>query len=186
MRTLIAGILTLFLTGTSGALAAEIEGVRFPETRRVDDTTLVLHNVGLLRWKIFFKGLVGGLYLGEGVPPADVLADVPKRLELHYFWSIDGDDFGEAANEILTENFPEKQLRELRPKIDRLNALYEDVEPGDRYALTYIPGRGTTLSKNGRDLGRVEGAELASVYFAVWFGSEPMDDSLKNQLLAKR
>lgn len=179
-------MLILFLTGPSGAVAAEIEGVRFPEKRQVDGTTLELHNVGLLRWKIFFKGLVGGLYLGEDVPAGDVLTDVPKRLELHYFWSVEGESFGEAANEILAENFPPDRLRQLRPKIEKLNSFYEDVEPGDRYALTYVPGRGTELAKNGRPLGRVEGAEIASVYFAVWFGPEPMDGSLKSQLLEKR
>jgi hypothetical protein len=61
--------------------------------------------------------------------------------------------------------------------------LYVDVQPGDRYSLTYIPGRGTELALNGEPRGVIEGAEFAAALFSIWIGREPIDKSFKNQIL---
>jgi hypothetical protein len=163
--------------------AAEIEGVTFPDRYEIHGTPLFLHGVGLLRYRIVFKGYVAALYLGAGVHPSQVLADVPKRLELAYFWPIAGPDFGKAADALLPENVPAETLTRLRPHIARLHALYEDVKPGDRYSLTYIPGIGTELALNGQVKATIEGAEFAAAYFAIWLGPKPLSTSLKTQLL---
>ena len=172
---------SLFL-GTA-ADAATIEGVTFADRYQAGTTTLMLNNVGLLRYRVIFKGYVAALYLGEGVRPEQVLTDVPKRLELEYFWSIAGPDFGKAAEKILADNFPAAQITSFRSRLDRLNTLYENVKPGDRYALTYIPGVGTELALNGKPKGIIEGADFAAAYFAIWLGAKPLDASLKAQLL---
>jgi hypothetical protein len=57
------------------------------------------------------------------------------------------------------------------------------VKPGDRYALTYVPGVGTELTLNGSPLGTVAGADFASAVFAIWLGPKALDESLKTQLL---
>ena len=136
-----------------------------------------------MRYRVIFKGYVAALYLGEGTRPEDVLTDVPKRLELEYFWSIAGADFGKAAEKILADNFPDAQVAPFRSRLDRLNTLYENVKPGDRYSLTYIPGVGTELALNGKPKGVIEGADFAAAYFAIWLGAKPLDASLKTQLL---
>jgi hypothetical protein len=173
--------LWLAAVGTLGA--AEIEGVFFADRHRAGETTLVLNGVGLLRYRLFIKAYVAALYLGEGVRPEEVLADVPKRLEIEYFWSIAGPDFGKAAEKILADNFPASVLSSLQSRLERLHALYQDVKPGDRYALTYVPGVGTELTLNDTPLGTIEGADFASAYFAIWLGREPLNDALKAQLL---
>jgi hypothetical protein len=173
----IAGLLA------AAAPAAEIEGVRFAPSVRAGDTSLLLHGVGLLRYKWIIKAYVAGLYLPPGVPAKAVLDDVPKRLELHYFYAIDGEDFGPAANTILRGNVDAKTLARLKPRIDAMNALYESVEPGDHYALTYLPGVGTELSKNDAPLGTVPGADFAAAYFSIWLGQEPFDRDLRSQLV---
>jgi hypothetical protein len=63
--------------------------------------------------------------------------------------------------------------------------LYRDVKPGDRYALTYVPGVGTELALNGTRLGTVAGADFAAAVFAIWLGPKAIDDSLKTQLLGR-
>lgn len=132
-----------------------------------------------------WKGYVAALYLEEGATPESVLSDIPKRLELEYFRSIKGPDFGKAADEVLAENFPEEVIAPLRGRLDRINRFYRDVKPGDRYALTYLPRRGTELSYNGTQLVLIEGADFASAYFAIWLGRNPIDQSLKDQLIKK-
>jgi hypothetical protein len=171
---------------TSVARAAVIEGVEFADSLRQPGADLLLHNTAVFRWKLFFKPYVAALYLADPADAAEVLADVPKRLELSYFYSIKGPDFAMAADELLARNLAPQALARLRPSIDALNALYRDVEPGDRYALTYLPGRGTELALNGLALGVVPGAEFAAAYFSIWLGEVPLDDALKQQLLARR
>ncbi|MBM4255635.1 MAG: hypothetical protein FJ147_07030 [Deltaproteobacteria bacterium] len=166
--------------------AATIEGVTFADRYQAGTTTLVLNNVGLLRYRVIFKGYVSALYLGEGVRPEEVLNDVPKRLELEYFWSIASADFGKAAEKILSDNFPAAQLNLFRSRLDRLNTLYENVKPGDRHSLTYLPGIGTELALNGKSKGIIEGADFGSAYFAIWLGSKPLDSALKTQLLTPK
>ena len=165
------------------AAARELEGVRFPERYQSGDAAMSLTCVALLRYKILFKGYVAALYLGDGIEPANVLGDVPKRLELSYFWSIGGAKFGKAGDEILAQNVDPQTLARLRPRLDRLNALYQDVKPGDRYSLTYVPGVGTELALNDRRLGVIDGADFGSAYFRIWLGDHPLDDALRDQLL---
>lgn len=177
-------VILLWLFSLTATTAAEIEGVVFVDRHQIGQVPLVLHNVGLLRYRYFIKAYVAALYLGEKVRPEDVLTDVPKRLELHYFWPIKGPDFGKAADQILAENFPAATLASLRPRLEQLHGWYENIQPGDRYALTYLPGVGTELALNGAPKGTIKGADFAAAYFAIWLGEKPLDKSLKAQLLA--
>lgn len=166
--------------------AREVEGVRFAGEHQAGGQRLVLHNVGLLRYRIFIKAYVAALYLGEGVPPEAVLTDVPKRLEAEYFWKIDGADFGPVTVEGMARNVDAATLAGLRPRLARFAALFQDVAPGDRYALTYLPGVGTEVSFNGVGKGTIDGADFAAALFAIWLGSQPLDGDLKAALLARR
>ena len=67
--------------------------------------------------------------------------------------------------------------------IDQLAALYRDVEPGDRYALTFAPGRGTQLLLNGAPLGSIDGDDFAAAVFAIWLGADPIDRGFRDRLL---
>lgn len=173
------------LTTPTAARAAEIEDVDFPDRVEAGDTTLPLFGLGLLRYKILFRGYVGGLYLPPGTPASRTLEDVPKALELYYFWDIDAPLFGEAANELLAKTHPPERIAALRGRLDRLHALYRDVEVGDRYRLTYVPGVGTSLRHNGELLGTIPGADFASDYFGIWLGEEPINEAFRDQMFAR-
>ena len=77
-------------------------------------------------------------------------------------------------------------LERLRPRIDYHNSLYVDVQPGDRYSLTYIPGKGTVLALNDKPIGTIEGADFAAAIFSIWLGAKPMDTKFKRSLLGMR
>ncbi len=177
------GIALLLVSLARGVLAKEIEGVRFADRLQAGDVALRLNDVGLMRYRYVIKAYVAALYLGEKTPPANVLADAPKRLEIEYFYAIKATGFANATTEGIAANVPAETLATLRPRIDRLNTLYRDVKPGDRYALTYVPGVGTELALNGTALGTVEGADFAAAVFAIWLGPKAIDASLKAQLL---
>jgi hypothetical protein len=164
-------------------MAAEIEGVRFDDTYAVAGIQLKINGTGLFRYLGVIKAYVGALYLQEGTSVQDVLEDIPKRLEVEYFHALKGNDFGITTNKIIAKNTDSQTLNRIRPQIDYHNSLYEDVEPGDRYSLTYIPGIGTTLALNGKTKGIIEGADFASALFSMWLGKSPMNQSFKQQLL---
>jgi hypothetical protein len=168
---------------TSPASALTVEKVTFADSVTIGGTLVPLRNAALLRYLKFIKAYVAALYLPEGVTAEKVLSDVPKRLEINYLVSIKGPDFGKGAEPTLRLNQTPAELAKLRSRIDRINGIYRDVKPGDRYALTYLPGRGTELALNGRPLTVIEGADFAAAYFGIWLGRDSIDDNLKRDLL---
>lgn len=180
------GGLAILLSGAFLAEAAEIEGVTFRDRVQAGTTALALNGVGLAKYLYIIKVYVAALYLPEGSGAKEVLGDIPKRLELHYFQNINAADFAKAADQVLPQNVPLPTIAALRPQIDRLNSWYQNIKPGDRYTLTYQPGQGTELAYNGVPKGIIEGAEFAAAYFAIWLGPDPINHALKEGLMGGR
>ena len=178
---LLAGMLLL---ASAPAGAGRIEGVEFAERVTLGGVDLKLQGVALLRYKVFFKGYVAALYLEPTTQPTRVLEDVPRRLEIEYFWSIPANLFAEATVDGIRKNIGETRFAALEPRIERFNALYADVQPGDRYEVSYRPGVGTELALNGESRGLVEGSDFAEALFSIWLGEAPFSESMKQQLLA--
>lgn len=189
--TLLVGALLSagFLTAAPPASArapmgiVEVEGVPFASEHMTGGERLDLRGAALLRWRRVFKAYVAALYLPPLTPKGDALEDVPKRLEIEYFWSIRAEDLSRAADQLLSERLGAKTLASLRDRLDELHAAYESVEPGDRYALDYRPDVGTELSKNGRPLAVIPGVDFAAAYFSMWLGERPIDTGLRDSLL---
>lgn len=188
MKTaVLIAICSLLLTGfVPEPRAMTVENVVFAEQVDIGGRPLPLRNAALLRYLRLIKAYVAALYLPEGVDGEAVLTDVPKRLEISYLVAIRGEDFDRGAAPVLRRNLAPAELARVQGRIDRLNAAYRDVRPGDRYALTYQPGRGTELTLNGVPLITIEGADFAAAYFGVWLGREPIDAGLKQALLRRR
>lgn len=170
---------------TSMAATRVVAGVPFAESLEIHGVKFRLQGAGVLRYRVVFQGYAAALYLAEGVHSSRVLEDVPKRLEIHYFWTIPADAFGKAAGELLEKNIPPEQLRAIRSRVDELHRAYETVQPGDRYALTYVPGIGTELTLNNVVKARIPGADFAAAYYAIWLGERPISSSLKQALLGR-
>jgi len=171
---------------SSPASALTVEKVTFADSVTIGGTPVPLRNAALLRYLKFIKAYVAALYLPAGVKAEDVLSDVAKRLEISYLVAIKGKDFGKGAAPTLEANQTPAELARLQGRIDRINAAYKDVQPGDRYAITYLPGRGTELALNGTPLTVIEGADFAAAYFGIWLGKTSIDDKLKRDLLKGR
>lgn len=95
----------------------------------------------------------------------------PKHLEIEYFHAIPAQDFAKATSASISRNTSLTAFQRLKPTVEEFNDLYRDIAPGDRYALTYRPGSGTTLSWNGRALGTAAGAEFGAALFGIWLVS---------------
>jgi hypothetical protein len=159
--------------------------VPFAESLEIHGVKFRLQGAGVLRYRLVFQGYAAALYLAEDVSPSRVLEDVPKRLEIHYFWAIPADAFGKAADELLEKNIPAERLGAIRSRVDALHRAYESVRPGDRYALTYVPGIGTELTLNNVVKARIPGADFAAAYYSIWLGEQPINNDLKRALLGR-
>ena len=177
---LVIGVNLLMVPPAGGT---EIENVVFDKQVMAGQQVLEIKGAGILRYLRFIKAYAGALYAQPGLAPAAILSDTPKRLEIEYFHDLKGKDFGPATYKGLSKNLDAAAIERLRPRIDYHNSLYVDVQPGDRYALTYIPGKGTELALNGRTMGVIEGADFAAAIFSLWLGEYPYDTKFKKALL---
>ncbi len=169
-------------------LAATIEQSSFADDLIVETVAFKLQSTAVMHYRLLFKSIVpfvAALYLSPNDKPSQALADVPKRLEIEYYYALDGGEIAVAGEKVLAANVSKEQMQTLRSRLDQIRSLYQSVTPGDRYTLTYIPGRGTELALNGKSKGVIRGADFAAAYFSIWLGKSPMDDDLKKQLVRR-
>jgi hypothetical protein len=176
-------VAALVFPATVGQAAVKIEGITFEKSYRANDTLLQLRGYGLLRYLVFIKAYVGAFYMPPEVDAALALGSTPRRLELSYFHAIRAADFAKATRQKIADNVAPETLKVIDERLERFNGLYRDVQPGDRYALTYLPGKGTELSLNGVSLGHIEGEDFAAAVFAIWLGPAPIDVTFRDTLL---
>lgn len=166
-----------------GALTAIIKGVFFADNLKVGETELSLKGTAVLKWARLFDVYAGALYLPTDPPGTGWREDLPKRLELAYFREIAAEDFVNSSDQLLRRNLSTEHYRSLAARLKELYGLFRDVQPGDRYALTYRPGSGTVLSLNDQPLGKVSGHDFALAYFGLWLGENPLSEGFRNRLL---
>lgn len=159
--------------------------VSFPRSVALGGEVLDLVGAGILRWKILFRAYASAFYLPDTTAPDGWQDDVPKCLTIHYFWDISGEKFGPAGEEVLRRMYSSEELAAIRPQLDALNSAYVDIKEGDRYSLVYTPEGGTTLAHNGQPVITLAGKKFARLYFSVWLGTDPVDATLRDELLGR-
>lgn len=175
------------LTGWLGSCAMALATPSFPTSVTLSDgVTLERRGVSQLTVGFIFKVYHAALYLPPGAGPDDALADAPRHLEIDYLRNISREDFIKAADDMLTAQHSPEVIRSIQSGIDQINPLYTDVKKGDRYALTYQPGIGTTLTFNGQVQGVIEGADFARIYFSIWLGENNPYKEFRDRLVGAR
>jgi hypothetical protein len=71
----------------------------------------------------------------------------------------------------------------LTDRLQKLTGMFPAVVEGDQIVLTYVPGKGTSVSAKGQDKGVIEGKDFADALFSVWLGGNPVQEDLKKALL---
>ena len=190
MKTMIVSIACLAIgaAGLPYSVAANtaVSGTAFEKVIVQDRKELKKTGVGTLTYLRVFDVYNAAFYLESGATVDEVLGDNAKRFEVSYLRSFDGEDFGNATYKALRKSISASEIERLRPRIDYHNSLYESVVPGDRYSVTYIPGKGTELARNGKPVGVIEGADFAVALFSIWVGDNPIDQKFRQELLGLR
>jgi hypothetical protein len=174
MRLVTTAVLALFLTLPAlPAGAASLAGVNLPDKADAGGQALVLNGLGL-RSKFFIKVYVGALYLPQKEKAAaKVMAeDVPRRMVMHFLYSVSKEQMCDAWKEGLEQNTP-KAPAEVKKSFATLCGWMEPIPKGNELILTYIPGKGTEVQVNGKAKGTLEGKPTADAILGTWIGPDP-------------
>ena len=186
-KALLAGAFLACAFG-QGASAAEVNGIKFPDTVKVAGKELVLNGAGV-RTKVIFKVYAGGLYLPEKATDVDTLFKMegPRRVRLVMMRDVTSEDFGNSFMSGINNNTDAKDKSKIITQISKFGemfALLEGLKKGDVLDLDYIPGSGTTCYLNDKRIGAVAPELLFyNSVLKIWLGEKPADVSLKVKML---
>jgi len=136
---------------------------------------------------LFIKIYVGGLYLPAKMSnPATILgSDTPRRMVMHFLYSVSKDQMCDAWKEGLEDN-TKNPSAEVKAGFNTLCSWMEPIPKGNRLVLTYVPGQGTTVEVNGKAKGTLPGKATADAILATWIGPKPgPGEDFKNAVLGK-
>lgn len=123
------------------------------------------------------------LYRQDCNADKNVLTDSPVYVEFAYKRSLEGKDFAETAEKLISRNISEQTFQKIAADLNAFNKAYKSIEDGDRYTIAYSQQSGLVLSLNGEVLTRSDNQQLAQHYFTIWFGDKPFSNQLKDNLL---
>lgn len=178
----------LVLSGVNLNLhAAELAGVNVADTLNMPNgETLVLNGMGL-REKLWIDVYVGSLYLARKANNvAEVLSQPGAlRIQMNFVYKeVASDKLIKAWKEGFEKNQSPQMLKELQQRIERFYSFFnENAIKDDLYVIDYIPGQGSSVSKNNTLLGTIEGEDFKNALVEIWLGNSPADKGLKKGML---
>lgn len=164
------------------AIADEVAGVKISEQVEASDVVLELNGAGL-RKKYFVKVYVGGLYLPEKTHVSDQAIRMAgaRQINMHFLRDVGADKITAGWTEGFTSNT--NDLAALNERLQKFNALFEDMKEGDEIILQYLPGQGTRVIIKSRQKGVIAGEDFMQALLRVWLGDKPADEALKAAML---
>lgn len=158
--------------------------VTLPRRIQVEGHDMVLNGMAL-RKKAIFKVYVAGLYLPAPNRSAESIleADAPRRIVLQFLRGVDAKRMCDAWDDGLKNNTPNASA-DLKARFETLCGYMEDIEKGQQFVFTYLPGIGTRVVVKGNVKGTIEGKEFADALFKSFIGPKPgPGEGFKRQLL---
>ena len=162
-----------------------LKGVAVPRRATVGGRRLKLNGVGR-RTKIGVTVYVGALYLQEPTTDAApaIRQDLPKRITMDFVYRKTPRDaitgaFKEGFAKVVSSDALDGRIESFVRAVDR------DMARGDRLVMDYIPGIGTLVSLNGREVVRVEGRPFMWALWELFLGEDPPTEGLREGMLGK-
>ncbi|MCA9402821.1 MAG: chalcone isomerase family protein [Candidatus Omnitrophica bacterium] len=175
---LLASIFTLGSMPLSSAVAEAAARSDFPGEIVVAGMPMRLEGTGV-KSVAFIKAFEAAFYREEGAE----LVSGGKKLTVNYFVKISAEKLTRFTLNTMRKNITPEAMSAMSAELDRMRDLFVDLEPGDNFALVYVPGQGTQFIHNGRLRGVVAGEDFARALYAVWIGPKPFDEQLKRAIL---
>lgn len=181
------GFFILMISLSFGLQAKELAGVKVSDEITLENGDMLLLNGMGLREKLWIDVYVGSLYLPKKANNvAEVLAQQGAlRIQMNFIYTeVASNKLIKAWKDGFEKNQSDKLLKQLQGRIDTFYSYFEQsAKKDDVYVIDYIPGKGSSVSKNGSVLGTIEGEDFRNALLEIWLGNVPADKKLKRGML---
>ena len=183
-------ILLLTLSLVLPVTAAELEGVKMPDSLKLANRDLALNGMEL-RTRFGLKVYVAGLYVSNKSSDANALIQQPgpKRIAIVMRRNVEADTFLKALRDGISANHNEAQIASLKDRLDKFDDAINQIKEakqGDSIDLDYVPETGTQILHNGKMVGtQIAGEDFYRALLRIWLGEKPAQESLKYGWLGK-
>ncbi|EAQ40100.1 hypothetical protein MED134_05084 [Dokdonia sp. MED134] len=158
-----------------------------PNTMTVEGTNLVLNGAGM-REKVIFDLYAGGLYLASKKSDAAAIVNADETMAMKLD-IVSGMVSSKKMIGAVDDGFDASMngdTSSLDAQITKFKGFFSDkIVKTNVFDISYVKGKGTVVSKNGKEVGMIPGLEFKKALFGIWLGSDPADDDLKEAMLGK-
>ena len=168
--------------------AADIAGIKIPDTDMLANQSLVLNGYGI-RYKNITKISVVALYLKERKTQPQEIMNTPelRRLSITLMRDMSNNDYAQAFIAGIQKNADKSERAAIVQSLLKFGELFSigtDLKKGDVVQCDWIPGTGAIFSQNGKKLGdAINDPLFYSIFLRIFLGEHPADDKLKLALL---
>jgi hypothetical protein len=187
--TAIAGLsLALGLAQWAGAQTADVVGVHYPATIKVEGTNLTLNGSGI-SYRAVAKLYTVGLYVPQKANKSETVFATggPKQLRFVMLQGMRVDELGKVITKGIENNSSREEFFKLIPSIRQMGEEFSRIRrlnTGDTFAIEYVPKRGTMFFVNGQPAGLpLEDNLFFPAVLRTWLGGRPVTPDLKDALL---
>ncbi|WP_124980530.1 chalcone isomerase family protein [Nonlabens xiamenensis] len=183
-------LLVVAIIGTFSFSSAQktINGVTVEKNLTVAGQELSLNGAGM-REKLWFDLYVGALYTTKKYSDGNMLVKADEAMAI----TLDITDskvtqkrMKEAVEDGFEDSCTDSERAAIKSEINTFVGLFsEAIVEGDHFEIAYAPGKGTMISKNGKQLGTIAGMDFKKGLFGIWLGNDPADDDLKEGMLGQ-
>ena len=161
---------------------------KFAPTAQLNGSALQLNGKGT-RVRLVFKAYDMALYTTQRAATVPELMALPgpKRLQFTALRELQGTELGRLFLRGMGDNTPSAQMTRHTLATTRLIEIFSGkpkLNPGDTFAMDFVPGKGTQFYIQGQPQGDPVGDdEFFTLVLRIWFGDSPADAKLRDALL---
>lgn len=180
--------LSMGLSGPVQAQTADVVGVHYPPTIKVEGNNLTLNGSGI-SYRAVAKLYTVGLYVPQKVSKAEAIFATggPKQLRFVMLQGMRVDELGKVITKGIENNSSREEFFKLIPSIRAMGEQFSRIKrlnAGDVFAIEFVPKRGTMFFVNGQPAGLpLEDALFFPAVLRTWLGNRPVTPDLKDALL---
>lgn len=127
-----------------------------------------------------------GLYLHQ-CDQTDALlqGSVAQQYSVLLTRDADGQRLRKMAIDTLKDNFDDSALAQRQASFDCMTNAYDNTAEGRRIDVRFEPDNGLSMLVDDQLVAHCGGNAEAAGYFSIWFGTEPFNQSMRDQLLSQ-
>lgn len=183
-------IITLQFTNATAQNKFVVNGVEIPRTLEFKGKKLSLNGIGQ-RSKFFTELYIQALYLTVLSQDAKQILDSELEMAIALHVSsglITSKKLSKALEKGMEKSVGEKGILKFAKELKELEDLLstEETKKGDVFELAFNPDdQSLWITKNKNYKGKITGLEFKKAFYGIWLSENPVDKTLKEDLLGK-